>query len=65
MTCMLQLQDQFRNTKKGSLFITEFCHSLKNLVDALSDVDSLITRIELVIQILHQLPPSYHIIVEC
>lgn len=43
---MLQLQYQFRNTKKGSSSITEFCHTLKNLADDLKDVDSNITEIE-------------------
>lgn len=64
MSRMLKLQDQFRNTKKGTSSITEFCHTLKNLADALLDVDSKITNIELVMQILRQLPPSYHNIVD-
>lgn len=33
MSCMLQLLDQFRNTKKGASSIIEFCHTLKNLAD--------------------------------
>lgn len=61
---MLQLQDQFRSTKKGSHSITEYCHTLKNLADDLQDVDSPITEIELVMQILRQLPPSYHSLVD-
>ncbi|XP_023771233.1 uncharacterized protein LOC111919912 [Lactuca sativa] len=64
MSRMLQLQDQFRNTKKGTSSITEFCHMLKNLADALLDVDSKITDIELGMQILRQLPSSYHNIVD-
>ncbi|KAJ9540269.1 hypothetical protein OSB04_026775 [Centaurea solstitialis] len=64
MSRMLQLQDQFRNTKKGPLSITDFCHNLKNLADALADCDSKITDVELVMQILRQLPPSYHSIVD-
>lgn len=51
-------------TKKGSSSITKFCHSLKNLADALVDCDSNIDKVELVMQILRQLPPSYHIIVD-
>ena len=47
-------------TKKGASSITEYCHNLKNLVDTLSDVDSEITKVELVMQILCQLPPVYH-----
>ncbi|KAJ9546650.1 hypothetical protein OSB04_019193 [Centaurea solstitialis] len=64
MSRMLQLQEQFRNTKKGTLSITDFCHNLKNLADALADCDSKITDVELVMQILRQLPPSYHSIVD-
>ncbi|KAJ9566010.1 hypothetical protein OSB04_001976 [Centaurea solstitialis] len=64
MSRMLQLQEQFRNTKKGTLSITDFCHSLKNLADALVDCDSKINEVELVMQILRQLPPSYHSIVD-
>ncbi|KAJ9562193.1 hypothetical protein OSB04_007353 [Centaurea solstitialis] len=61
---MLQLQEQFRNTKKGTTSITDFCHTLKNLADALADCDSKLDEIELVMQILRQLPPSYHSIVD-
>lgn len=64
MSRMLQLQEQFRNTKKGTSSITDFCHTLKNLADALADCDSNINEIELVMQILRQLPPSYHSIVD-
>ncbi|KAJ9537518.1 hypothetical protein OSB04_030251 [Centaurea solstitialis] len=64
MSRMLQLQEQFRNTKKGPLSITDFCYNLKNLADALADCDSKITDVELVMQILRQLPPSYHSIVD-
>lgn len=49
---MLQLQDQFRNTKKCASFITEICHALTNIVDVLVDVDSTINEFELVMQIL-------------
>ncbi|KAJ9564021.1 hypothetical protein OSB04_009181 [Centaurea solstitialis] len=52
MSRMLQLQEQFRNTKKGTSSITDFCHNLKNLADALADCDSKIDEIELVMQIL-------------
>ncbi|KAJ9539514.1 hypothetical protein OSB04_032247 [Centaurea solstitialis] len=64
MSRMLQLQEQFRNTKKGTSSITDFCHNLKNLADALADCDSKIDEIKLVMQILRQLPPSYHSIVD-
>ncbi|CAI9291230.1 unnamed protein product [Lactuca saligna] len=42
----------------------EFCHSLKNLDEALANCDSKSDEIELIMQILHQLPPSYHIILD-
>lgn len=45
------------------LTITNFCHTLKNLADALHDVDCEITEVELVMQIIRQLPPSYQSIV--
>ena len=64
MSRMLQLQEQFQNTKKGSSSIIEFCHTFKNLVEALADCDSKIDEIELVMQILRQLPPSYRSIVD-
>ncbi|KAJ9556825.1 hypothetical protein OSB04_011439 [Centaurea solstitialis] len=58
------LQEQFRNAKEGTSSVTVFCHNLKNLADALADCDSKIDEIELVMQILRQLPPSYHSIVD-
>ncbi|KAJ9545573.1 hypothetical protein OSB04_025280 [Centaurea solstitialis] len=64
MSRMLQLQEQFRNTKKGTSSITDFCLNLKNLADALAACDSKIDETELVMQILRQLPPSYHSIVD-
>lgn len=63
MSRMLQLQEKFLNTKKGSSSFTEYCHQLKNLSEAFKDFDSKINEIELVIQILCPLLPSYHKIV--
>nr|KAJ0189682.1 hypothetical protein LSAT_V11C800413910 [Lactuca sativa] len=57
MPWMLQLQEQFRNTKKGASSIHEYCHTLKHLADTLHDVDSDISELELVMQILRGLPP--------
>lgn len=54
---MLKLQEQFCNTKKSSWAFTDYCHNLKHLADALADVDSEITELELVMQILCGLPP--------
>ncbi|KAI3722068.1 hypothetical protein L2E82_33093 [Cichorium intybus] len=64
MPRMLQLQEQFRNTKKGASSVLDYCHALKHLADALADVDSEITELELVMQILCGLPPSYQSIVD-
>ncbi|KAJ9565991.1 LOW QUALITY PROTEIN: hypothetical protein OSB04_001957 [Centaurea solstitialis] len=64
MSRMLQFQEQFRNAKKGTSSITDFCHNQKILADALANCDSKIDEIELVMQILRQLPPSYHSIVD-
>lgn len=61
---MLQLQDQFRNTKKDASSIIEFCHTLVNVDDDIKDVDSPIIEIQMVMQILRQLPSSYHSIVD-
>ena len=61
---MLQLQEQFRNTKKSSSTITEICHALKNLAEALVSCDCKIDEVELVTQILRQLLPTYHSIVD-
>lgn len=57
MPRMLKLQEQFCNTKKSSWAFTDYCHNLKHLADALADVDSEITELELVMQILCGLPP--------
>lgn len=64
MSRRLQLQDTFRNTQKGAMNITEYCHTLKNLADNLADVDSPINDVELVMQILQKLPPSYQSIID-
>lgn len=42
----------------------EYCHTLKKFDDSISNMDSTITEVELVMQILCQLPPSYHCIVD-
>ncbi|KAJ9545073.1 hypothetical protein OSB04_024780 [Centaurea solstitialis] len=52
MSRMLQLQEQFRNTKKGTSSITDFYLNLKNLADALAACDSKVDETELVMQIL-------------
>jgi hypothetical protein len=64
MPRMLQLQEQFRNTKKGASTVHEYCHNLKQLADALHDVESEISELELVMQILRGLPPSFQSIVD-
>ncbi|CAI9259844.1 unnamed protein product [Lactuca saligna] len=57
-------KEQFRNTRKGASSIADYCHNLKNLVDALADVDSTIKETELVIQILRGPPSSYQSIID-
>ncbi|KAJ9544041.1 hypothetical protein OSB04_023748 [Centaurea solstitialis] len=60
----LQLQTAFRNTKKGVLSITDYCHTLKDIADSLADVDTKISEQDLVLQILQHLPPSYQSLVD-
>ncbi|KAJ9543586.1 hypothetical protein OSB04_023293 [Centaurea solstitialis] len=60
----LQLQTAFRNTKKGVLSITDYCHTLKDIADSLADVDTKISQQDLVLQILQHLPPSYQSLVD-
>lgn len=54
----------FTMTDKGLNSISKFCHTLKNVADNLKDVESPITKIEFLMQILRQLSPSYHNIVD-
>ncbi|KAJ9565780.1 hypothetical protein OSB04_001746 [Centaurea solstitialis] len=56
--------DEFFLNNKMHLLHYCFCHNLKNLADALADCDSKIDEIELLMQILRQLPPPYHSIVD-
>ncbi|KAJ9545500.1 hypothetical protein OSB04_025207 [Centaurea solstitialis] len=60
----LQLQTAIRNTKKGVLSITDYCHTLKDIADSLADVDTKISEQDLVLQILQHLPPSYQSLVD-
>ncbi|KAJ9553498.1 hypothetical protein OSB04_017543, partial [Centaurea solstitialis] len=60
----LQLQTAFRNTKRGVLSITDYCHTLKDIADSLADVDTKISEQDLVLQILQHLPPSYQSLVD-
>ncbi|GKC46363.1 uncharacterized protein Tco_1064085 [Tanacetum coccineum] len=48
MSRSLQLKETFTTTKKGSMTITNYCQTLKNIADALSDVDSPVSETELV-----------------
>lgn len=66
MSRSFQIQEMFRTMKKGDMNVTDFCHTLKNLCDALNDVDcdNQISETELVMQILRQLPPSYDSVVD-
>nr|GEW34525.1 putative ribonuclease H-like domain-containing protein [Tanacetum cinerariifolium] len=60
MSRCLQPKETFTATKKCSMTITDYGQTLKNIADALSDVDSPISETELVMQILRHLPPSYN-----
>lgn len=62
MSRSLQIQEIFRTMKMGDLNITNFCHTLENLYDALNDVHTLVSETNLVMRILCQLPQ--HIIVD-
>lgn len=46
------------------LYITDFCHNLKNLFAALEDINSPISETEFIMKIHRQLSPSYHNIVD-
>ncbi|VFQ90979.1 unnamed protein product [Cuscuta campestris] len=52
----MQLEHQFRTTKKGSLSISAYCQTLKNLADWLDDVDAPVSEQQLVLQVLRGLP---------
>lgn len=44
--------------------ITEYCHTLRNIVDVLADVDHDIDDVQFLIHFLINLPLSYHNIVK-
>ncbi|VFQ83654.1 unnamed protein product [Cuscuta campestris] len=52
----MQLEHQFRTTKKVSLSISAYCQTLKNLADWLDDVDAPVSEQQLVLQVLRGLP---------
>lgn len=56
MSHIVQLQEFFRSFKKYFLLITHNCHQVQNLAHALNDVDSFIDDVQLVIQILCNVP---------
>ncbi|GKD83517.1 hypothetical protein Tco_1350356 [Tanacetum coccineum] len=53
----------FKLSVDGTISITEYCHTSKNLVDTLDDVGTPVSEQELVLQILRNLPASCHSIV--
>ncbi|VFQ71992.1 unnamed protein product [Cuscuta campestris] len=52
----MQLEHQFRTTKKGSLSISAYCQTLKNIADWLDDIDAPVSEQQLVLQVLRGLP---------
>ncbi|VFQ97288.1 unnamed protein product [Cuscuta campestris] len=52
----MQLEHQFRTTTKGSLSMTTYCQTLRNLADWLDDVDAPVSEQQLVLQVLRGLP---------
>ncbi|VFQ64415.1 unnamed protein product [Cuscuta campestris] len=52
----MQLEHQFRTTRKGSLSISAYCQTLKNIADWLDDVDAPVSEQQLVLQVLRGLP---------
>ncbi|VFQ89128.1 unnamed protein product [Cuscuta campestris] len=52
----MQLEHQFRTTKKGSLSISAYCQTLKNIADWLDDVNAPVSEQQLVLQVLRGLP---------
>ncbi|VFQ92890.1 unnamed protein product [Cuscuta campestris] len=46
----MQLEHQFRTTNKGSLSISAYCQTLKNIADWLDDVDAPVSEQQLVLQ---------------
>ncbi|VFQ75123.1 unnamed protein product [Cuscuta campestris] len=52
----MQLEHQFRTTTKGSLSMTVYSQTLRNLADWLDDVDATVSEQQLVLQVLRGLP---------
>lgn len=59
----IQLEEQFKSLKKGSLSIHDYCQKIKTTTDSLEDVDHPITNKQLVLQTLYGLPKSYGTVV--
>ncbi|XP_012847817.1 PREDICTED: uncharacterized protein LOC105967747 [Erythranthe guttata] len=59
----IQLEEQFKSLKKGSLEIHDYCQLLKTTADNLADVSNPVSDKQLVLQTLHGLPKHYGTIV--
>ncbi|XP_012833001.1 PREDICTED: uncharacterized protein LOC105953866 [Erythranthe guttata] len=59
----IQLEEQFKSLKKGSLSIHDYCQLLKTTADNLADVGNPVSDKQLVLQTLHGLPKHYGTIV--
>jgi hypothetical protein len=55
----IHLSDQFRSTVQGDLSIADYCRRLKNLSDALTDVDEPVTDRTLTLQLIRGLNRRY------
>ncbi|XP_012833075.1 PREDICTED: uncharacterized protein LOC105953940 [Erythranthe guttata] len=59
----IQLEEQFKSLKKGSLSIHDYCQLLKTTADNLADVGNPVSDKQLILQTLHGLPKHYGTIV--
>lgn len=59
----IQLEEKFKPLKKGSSSIYDYCQTVKNIADQLTDVGHPISDKQLVLQTLHGLPNSYRTVV--
>lgn len=57
------LEEKFKSLKKGSLSIHDYCQSIKQTADQLTDVGHPISNKQLVLQTLHALTKSYSTVV--
>lgn len=59
----IQLEEQFKSMRKGSLSIHDYCQAIKTMADNLADVGQPLTDKQLVLQTLHGLPKQYSTVI--